>query len=212
MRKFLSKLNPRLKWRGIKGIRYNEDGVSAIEFAMIAPVMVILFFGCVELNLMMRADRRVTNTASSLGDLTARLDVVGNQDLVEMFSAAGLMMQPYDLSNARLRLTSIEDDDGSTVVGWSEGRGLFAFSPGSTLAVPEGVVPDGGSVILAEVEFDYSNEFAFFLNASTTFTDRFYLRPRRVDVIPRVNDGDPNNPDAPSNNTGGFSPLPEPGA
>lgn len=211
MKKLLSKLNPRFKWRGVKGIRYNEDGVSAIEFALIAPVMVLLFFGCVELSLMMRADRRVTTTAASLGDLTARLNSVTNDDLRELFAAANLMMQPYDVNATRLRLTSIEDNgSGATVVGWSEGAGMYAYSPGTSLTVPSGIVPATGSVIMAEVEYDYTNTFGFMFDASSTFTDRFYLRPRRVDVIPRQNNGDPSDPSDPSNDTGGFSSLAAP--
>ena len=41
----LSRINPRLKWRGIQGLHYNEQGVSAVEFAIIAPVMVLIYFG-----------------------------------------------------------------------------------------------------------------------------------------------------------------------
>ena len=72
----LSRINPRLKWRGIQGLHYNEQGVSAVEFAIIAPVMVLIYFGCIELSFLMRMDRRVTSTSASLGDLTARLATV----------------------------------------------------------------------------------------------------------------------------------------
>ena len=41
----LSRLNPRLKWRGVRGIRYNEEGVSAVEFALIAPILIFIYLG-----------------------------------------------------------------------------------------------------------------------------------------------------------------------
>ena len=87
-RSLLSRLNPRLKWRGVRGIRYNQDGVSALEFALIAPVLILIYLGAVELSLLMRIDRRVTSTSASLGDLTARLATVTDDDMSEMFQAA----------------------------------------------------------------------------------------------------------------------------
>jgi hypothetical protein len=95
-RKLLSRLNPRLKWRGIRGLRYNERGISAVEFALISPLLIMLYLGAIELNFLMEADRRVTQTSASLGDLTARLSTVTDSDMAEMFAAAKVLMEPYD--------------------------------------------------------------------------------------------------------------------
>jgi len=57
VKSILSRLNPRLKWRGVRGIRYNEEGVSAVEFALIAPVLILIYLGAVELSLLMRGER-----------------------------------------------------------------------------------------------------------------------------------------------------------
>jgi Flp pilus assembly protein TadG len=92
----LSRLNPRLKWRGIRGLRYNEQGISAVEFALIAPLLIILYLGAIELSLLMEVDRRVTQTSASLGDLTARLSTVTDSDMAEMFAAAKVLMYPYE--------------------------------------------------------------------------------------------------------------------
>lgn len=194
-RNILSRLNPRLKWRGIRGIRYNEDGISAIEFAIIAPVMVLLFFGCVELSLMMRLDRRISTTSSSLGDLTSRLAAVDDGDMTEMFAAARILMQPYDVSTSRMRITSIVDDgDGVTRVAWSDGYNFAPLPEGTTVVVPNGIVSSPGSVILSEVEYDYTNQFGYIVDFSGTLSDSFYLRPRRVEEIARVRDGGDDSP------------------
>jgi Flp pilus assembly protein TadG len=39
---FLAPLTRRTRWRGIQGIWYNEKGVSAVEFALIAPLMILI--------------------------------------------------------------------------------------------------------------------------------------------------------------------------
>lgn len=189
---FLSRLNPRLKWRGIRGFCYNEKGISAVEFALIAPFMALLFFGAIELSFLMRADRRVTSTAASLGDLTTRLAAVTDTDMVEMFQAARVMMSPLDANASRMRLTSIvADSNGNTTVGWSDAYNMTPLTPGAPISVPAGIVSANGSVVLSEVEYDYTSTIGYFLSTDKTLTDRFYLRPRRVNILPRLDDGDP---------------------
>ncbi|MCA8899655.1 MAG: pilus assembly protein [Hyphomonas sp.] len=190
-RSLLSRLNPRLKWRGVRGIRYNEEGVSALEFALIAPVLILIYLGAVELSLLMRVDRRVTSTSASLGDLTARLATVTDSDMAEMFAAAKVMMQPYDAADARLRITSIVDSgNGSPKVSWSDAYNVDPYAKGTVLTVPAGIVPSPGSVILAEVEYDYVSSFGYVISTSKTISDKFYLRPRRVAQISRTSTAD----------------------
>ncbi|MDX1292738.1 MAG: TadE/TadG family type IV pilus assembly protein [Hyphomonas sp.] len=186
----LSRLNPRLKWRGVRGIRYNKDGVSAVEFALIAPILIFIYLGAVELSLLMRVDRRVTSTTASLGDLTARLATVTDDDMEEMFAAAEVMMQPYDAQNATMRISSIVDNgDGKPTVKWSDAYKMPAYSQGTKLTVPDGIISSPGSIILAEVVYEYDSDLGGFINTTKTIKDKFYLRPRRVDDIARVTDG-----------------------
>lgn len=185
-------LTRRTRWRGIQGICYNERGISAVEFALIAPLMVLIYFGCIELSLLMRADRRVTTTASSIGDLAARLVTVSDADMNELFDAAAVTMQPHSATNARMRITSVVDNgDGQTRVDWSDGYRMTPYSEDALITVPAGLVPSPGSVIVAEVEFEYESTVGFVLDGSQTLKDTFYLRPRRVTQIGRVRDADP---------------------
>lgn len=169
--------------------RYRRDqrGVSAVEFALIAPVLVLVYLSCVEVNLMLRADRRVTATAAALGDLTARLNTASNADFRELYDAASVMLQPYPAGQTRMRITSIVDNgNGQKRVAWSEGHNIPAHAANTVMNVPDGIVQQPGSVILAEIEFDYASPLGFMLKTPVTLKDRFYLRPRRVSSIDRV--------------------------
>lgn len=186
---FISRLSPRWyrKRRTLKGMLRNEEGISAVEFAFIAPVMLLIYFGCVELSFLMRADRKVSATAASLGDLTARLAMVTDGDLRELYNAAGVLMAPYPAADARMRITSVVDNgDGEKRVAWSEGHNVAPRAVNSLVTVPDGIVPSPGSIILTEVEYDYQSNIGFVLSQPMTMKDRFYLRPRRVHVIDRV--------------------------
>ena len=173
------------KFRGIKGLYSNEDGVSAIEFAMIAPVMVLIFFGVIELSFMMQVDRKVTTSTSTLGDLVARATIVTDDDLSDIFQATRMIMQPYSLANSRMRVSSLTEEDGTVTVDWSDDLNWTELVVGSTIVVPANLVPTGGSVILAEVEFDYTSTLGYFIQSEKTLTDTFYLRPRSVDTVTR---------------------------
>ena len=56
-----------------------EDGVAAIEFAFIAPVMMIMFFGTLEAGRAYSMYRRFNNTANMIGDLVTRENKVVHQ-------------------------------------------------------------------------------------------------------------------------------------
>jgi len=199
-RSIFSRLNPRLKWRGIRGIRYNEQGISAVEFALIAPLLIILYLGAIEVSLLMEVDRRVTQTSASLGDLTARLSTVTDSDMAEMFAAAKVLMEPYDASTAQMRITSIVDNgNGIPKVAWSDAYNMSAYTKGTTITMPAGIMPDSGSIIMAEVSYEYVSNFGYVVSTSKNIADKFYLRPRRVSEIARIT--------SPSGSSNPFGPV-----
>ena len=183
----MTRMARKFKWRGLKGAKRNEDGVSAMEFALIAPFMILLYFGGVELSLLMQADRRVTTATSTMGDITARSTIVRNGDMNDIFGSTRVALQPLDSNKARLRISSLVADNAGTVtVDWGDGQNTSPRSPGSSVdGLPAGVVPPGGSVIMAEIEFDYESELGYFLQGQRTLNETFYLRPRRVNQITR---------------------------
>lgn len=189
MKKLLpSSLIQRAYRHGLKRAGTNEDGVSTIEFALIAPFLLLLYFGGVELSLLMLADRQVTSTSATMGDLTSRLLSVTDQDSLNIFAASQALLLNVDPSDVRLRLSSLQNMGGTVTVVWSDANGSIApLSPGQSVPdLPANVVPLDGTVIMAETEFDYTSELGFFLMGTRTLDDRFFLRPRRTNSILRV--------------------------
>ncbi len=79
----------------------NRDGVSAVEFALIAPVMVLFYVGMVEISLALSVDRKVTNAASALADLVAQDDVITDGEMVDILNAGSAIIAPYDAGSVR---------------------------------------------------------------------------------------------------------------
>ena len=171
-------------WRRIHQIRRDEDGISAIEFALVAPFLALLYFGCVELSFMMQTDRRVTSAASTMGDLVARAAVMTQDDMDDVFEASRMIFEPAPIANARLRVSSLVENSGVVAVEWSSANDNWtAHAPGTPITVPDNLVPAGGSVIFAEVEYDYSSDIGYIIDNTRVLSDEFYLRPRRVNSV-----------------------------
>lgn len=161
----------------------NRRGVAAVEFALILPFMAVLYFGSIEVSLMISADRKVTQTASALADLVARTDAIDQPQMDDVFEAAGALFQPYDAATAQLRVTSIVDDDGKAKVAWSKGKNATPRAAGDEVALDPGVLPTGGSVVMAEVSYHYASVLGVFMKDGMQLSETFYLRPRNAPKV-----------------------------
>ncbi len=164
-----------------------KQGVAAIEFAILAPMMVFLLFGSVDLLDLLDTNRRVENAAASLADVVARDTEVSNDEIAGLWAALDVLMFPDDGTGVNVRLTSISIEDATTArVMWSEGHGLAARTANSTIPLPNDMMVVGTSIILAEAEFEYGAPLGFLLDGPMTLGQDVYRRSRLVDPIPRV--------------------------
>src|ERR1700733_1597781 len=86
-------------WRRARFSAFSLPGdrraVAAIEFAMIVPIMLLLFFGTVEFSSAIAVDRKVTLIARTLSDVTSQSLSVATGDLSNFFNAGCAIMYPY---------------------------------------------------------------------------------------------------------------------
>lgn len=163
-----------------------REGVAAVEFAMIVPLMVMLFIGSIEFSQAISADRRVTQVASSTADLVARARTTNRTELEGILDIASKLMPApaYDPTQLKITLVSVEADinnAAATKVGWSckLNGGVNSYSNGQAYTLPSGVTEKGDSVIVAEVEYNYvAPIFNEFLGGSFKMSEKFYLKPR----------------------------------
>ena len=122
---------------GIRRAGQNEDGVSSIEFALIAPFLLLLYFGGVEISLLMLADRQVTSTTATMGDLTSRLLTFSNTDRDNVFAASTALLGTTLGPSAELRVSSLANNGGTITVVWSEASNPVVFGQEQILARQE---------------------------------------------------------------------------
>src|SRR4051812_23308882 len=68
--------------------RFGADrrGVAAIEFALLLPVMILLYFGSAEFVNAFSAQRRISHIAASIADITAQDRTISTAQLNDLFA------------------------------------------------------------------------------------------------------------------------------
>lgn len=164
-----------------------KEGLAALEFAIIAPMMIFLLLGAVDLIDVLNANKRVHNAASSLSDVIARDTEVSDDEIDGVWSALDLLMLPDSGANMQVRITSVRIVNATTAqVVWSEGRNMGARSVGSTVTLPAAMMTPGSSLIMTEAEMDYSAPLGVLTAMPVQLDHTAYRRSRLVDPIPRV--------------------------
>ena len=166
----------------------DAKGTAALEFALIAPIMIAMFFGTVEVCDAFIAKTKVSAVASTAGDLVAQEKNVCDADMTDVFNTLSLEMSPYDASSLTVVISSLVDDGNNGVtVSWSDAHGALARTVGSAVTIPSGLVVSGSgeSVVMAEVTYTYTPPAHHFIREPISFTNTFYLHPRKVAEITR---------------------------
>lgn len=161
----------------------DKGGFAAVEFAMVVPIMVVLFLGSVEFSLALSYDRRVTAISSATADLVAQEEEVDSNYLDDVMKVAdGLLPPDADISKLDIKVISVVTDaDSNVTVSWSYNRtGGTPYPKDSAYNdLPADLVEPLSSVIVSEVSYVYNPPVGHFITGNITLTERFFLRPRK---------------------------------
>ena len=153
-----------------------REGVAAMEFALILPLMLLMYLGVTELSFMVGTDRKVELVSRTVGDLTGRVSTVNATELLNIMNAAEAVMTPYKTTGLKIVVSSVRvtttttnsgNGNGNTTatgqVVWSCSREsgsklVPGLAPGSAVAVPSGF-ETASSFIHTKVEMPYTPLF-----------------------------------------------------
>jgi Flp pilus assembly protein TadG len=171
----------------------DRNGVAAIEFAMIVPIMLVLFFGTVEFSSGVAVDRKVTIMARTFSDLVSQNVSVNATNLSGFFSASCAIMSPYagpppctTSNNPTSAVISELFVDPTTLrarVQWSMAyQGGAVRAVGSTVAsVPSALLVGNTYLIFSEVSYLYTPAVGYVMaKTGITLSDVAYTRPRQT--------------------------------
>jgi Flp pilus assembly protein TadG len=185
-----------MRWRGF---RKSNGGVAAVEFALLLPLLISMFFGVVETSLALLCRADVSVMASTAADLISQVNAASTADITNVYAAAGTILYPYyNPSNGSakptIRITSVIYDTTSKSttsgkVAWTCAQaGSGTLTPasravGDTVTLPQALMTTNGSVIIAEVAYNYASPTAKVITGPINMTNNFYTKPRRIAQI-----------------------------
>ena len=133
----------------------NGRGASAIEFALIAPLMLGLYIGCVEISEGV-ADRKVTLTAGTLANLTSQVTTLTTADIGNILNASIAIMNTYTGSVAAKISCLKIDATGIARVTWGEATtGVTKRAPGEVVTFPTNLAVPNSYLVFSEVSYQY---------------------------------------------------------
>ena len=171
--------------RPVRLFRNDARGVSAVEFALILPIMLLLYLGCDELGNGLTIARKVTHVTSTISDLvTQSKSSVSSGEMTNILNAATAIMTPYDATMLRIRLSEYAiDASGKVTVVWSVARNpgttYPALAAGTVIStVPTSLRTPSTNLVTAEVHYAYTPTIGYVMTGTFDLHDQFYLRPR----------------------------------
>jgi Flp pilus assembly pilin Flp len=95
--------------RLVQGLRRGDDGVAAVEFALIVPIMAMMMIGAIELSEAVTVDRRVSSVAGTTGDLIAQVDgEMLPADVASRVAVGSWMLEPYPVAKTGKKMLNIK--------------------------------------------------------------------------------------------------------
>jgi Flp pilus assembly protein TadG len=159
----------------------DERGLAAIEFAILLPVLLLFYFGAVEMVSLFQAQRRLAHVAATIADITAQGMSINDTQLSNVFDAGAVVMLPFSSTSLKERVTSLQaDSSGNVTVGWTANRN---YGSGAAASVPSGYLAANESVIVADVGYDYTSPLRFVIPGVLHFQDHAYFRPRQSAAV-----------------------------
>ncbi len=185
----LKRLNPKQISRKF---RRDEDGIAAIEFAIIAPVMIGMYFGLAEIASAISVDRRISHGTNVAGDMATQQPEIRDADIEEIVSAALRVMNISDINNVSMDIESfILPDAGQP----PESRGRIrvnnsagGFTNFDASGLDEKILNARSGVVVTRATYKYTPLQLRFLNTDVTLKETFLLKPRRSDAV-QIQDG-----------------------
>ncbi len=168
-------------------LRRNRRGTSLIEFAIVLPVLVLMFLGGYQLSDAMACKRRVTIMNRAMADITSQYRTLTEAQIASILSASTQIMAPYDTDNAKVRVSQITVHPLGLLfkIDWSRGRNIDTRQQNTWYPIvylPAAFRRPSSSFIYAESSYDYDAALDKYFPA-TTFSRDLWMLPRRSSSI-----------------------------
>lgn len=174
----------------------NEEGIAAVEFALLAPLLLALTIGSTEIMQSVWADGKVEQATSTVGDLISRTSELTDTEFLALGAAGPLVLRPYPLNDLKFTVTSVigcyEDVANRTNLSfhvlWSREWDAGTVRPSANAVDSEfNRLPDdleinqGDTLIFTESTYNYMPTIARTVGTTYEMGGTIFHQPRTLD-------------------------------
>lgn len=191
-------MRTKLHRASLRSLRADTYGGAAIEFGLLAPLLMLMLLGTIELGRAIANNRHFVAAVTTAGDLVSREEYLGASASEAESNLGGIMLStkhmlaPYDASKLKLAVFSVKASDSDAKkakVEWSYSyNGMEAPAQCSDYTLPDDIVSAGGSVIVVDAAYTFTSLFGSYvpgMSPSMQWTEKSYYSPRNscVDLV-----------------------------
>lgn len=177
----------------LKQLLHDSSGVGAIEFAILFPILVMLYIGAFEITIGLSVSKRASRAAGSVADIVTQQQNVTKSTLTQISSVANAIFVPYNTTKMQIKLTGITIDASANpkvLWSWTNTSTTAPYTANSAVSgIPADMLKASSFLVRSELSIPY-RLLAFspaFLpgNLQTlTISRTYYYRQRQNDSIP----------------------------
>ncbi|WP_404926144.1 TadE/TadG family type IV pilus assembly protein [Mesorhizobium sp. ORM16] len=190
------------RWGKWAGFIRDRRGIAAVEFALIVPILLIMYFITMEASQAIETSKKVSRIGSMVADLVTQQPTIVKADLDAIMKIGTSTLQPYNRSTPDITITAIQvttDTPPRVNVVWSRKvvNGVYSIGTAlpATTTVPATLRVAGTFLIRVESKLGYKPIITWSADSSQTaglttvfnnisMGETYYLRPRRSLTIP----------------------------
>lgn len=166
----------------LKSWLYGEEGVAAIEAAMLLPLMVTVMLGVFDLGTGLVLSKRVITSSQIAADLIARDKTVNLNSVNDAIAGSMLAFEPYPIADYGIDIASIEFDNYRRPrVLWRETRDMAPNH--NAVDSVSGIGDPGEGMVIVTVQYIYRPLFARYFTDNFEMQEVAFARGRRSPTV-----------------------------
>ena len=167
--------------------RDDERGIAAIEFAIIAPIMIGMYFGLAEMASAISVDRRISHGTNVAGDLSTQQPELIDGDIEEVISAALRVMNVPDIDQVSIDMESFilpaADQPAESRGRIRLNSAVGGFQSFDATDLDPKLLNENSGVVVTRVRYNYTPIKFRFFDSTVRLEETFLLKPRRSDAV-----------------------------
>ena len=164
----------------------NTQGVSAVEFALVLPLMLTLYLGGAEFAQAISASRKVTLVSRTVADLASQYTTISDANMTNLLNASATVVAPFSSSALKVTVSQIKiDANSNATIEWSDTRGGLTRCGGSA-TVPAALKVPNTWLIWGEAEYGYTPAVGYMITGTLQLKEQMYMRPRLSNSVART--------------------------